>query len=83
MLLWQPGRDGLEARSASLTRPTFGRMRTPYRGTGQALRGKWALQGEPALVDSTSPRRGEQASYYSAVCLETGAVAVLELTGHG
>ena len=35
------------------------------------LRGKWVLKGEPALVDSTSPRRGEKASYYSAVCLET------------
>ena len=36
------------------------------------LRGQWVLKGEPALVDSTSPRRGEKASYYSAVCLETG-----------
>ena len=35
------------------------------------LRGKWV---EPALVDSTSPRYGEKASYYSAVCLETGEV---------
>ena len=24
------------------------------------LRGKWVLKGEPALVDSTSPRRGEK-----------------------
>ena len=31
------------------------------------LRGKWVLKGEPALVDTTSPRRGEKASYYSAV----------------
>ena len=46
------------------------------------LRGKWVLQGEPALVDSTSPRRGEKASYYSAVCLETGEVAVMELAGN-
>ena len=38
------------------------------------LRGKWVLRGEPALVDSSSPRRGEKASYYSAVCLETGEV---------
>ena len=38
------------------------------------LRGKWVLRGEPALVDSTSPRRSEKGSYYSAVCLETGAV---------
>ena len=33
------------------------------------LRGKWVLRGEPAPVDSSSPRRGEKASYYSAVCL--------------
>ena len=46
------------------------------------LRGKWVLKGEPALVDSTSPRRGEKASYYSAVCLETGEVEVMELTGN-
>ena len=38
------------------------------------LRGKWVLRGEPALVDSTSPQYGEKASYYSAVCLETGEV---------
>ena len=46
------------------------------------LRGKWALKGEPALVDSSSPRRGEKVSYYSAVCLETGEVAVMELEGN-
>ena len=46
------------------------------------LRGKWALKGEPALVDSTSPRRGEQVSYYSAVCLETSEVEVMELEGN-
>jgi transposase len=45
------------------------------------LRGKWVLKGEPALVASTSPRYGEKASYYSAVCLETGEVEVMELTG--
>ena len=47
------------------------------------LRGKWTLKGEPALVDSTSPRYGEKASYYSAVCLETGEVEWMELEGHG
>ena len=36
------------------------------------LRGKWVLRGEPALVDSSSPRYGEKASYYSAVCLGQG-----------
>ena len=46
------------------------------------LRGQWALQGEPALVGSTSPRRGEKVSYYSAVCLETGEVEVMELEGN-
>jgi transposase len=46
------------------------------------LRGKWVLRGQPALVDSTSPRWGEKASYYSAVCLETGEVEVMELIGN-
>ena len=46
------------------------------------LRGKWVLKGEPALMDSTSPRRGEKVSYYLAVCLETGEVAVMELEGN-
>ena len=39
------------------------------------LRGKWVQKGEPVLVDSTSPRRGEKVSYYSAVCLETGKIS--------
>ena len=46
------------------------------------LPGKWMLKGEPALVDSTSPRYGEKASYYSAVCLETGGVEWIELEGN-
>jgi transposase len=46
------------------------------------LRGKWVLKGEPAVVDSTSPRYGEKASYYSAVCLETGEVDYLALEGN-
>ena len=46
------------------------------------LRGKWVLRGEPALVNSSSPRYGEKASYYSAVCLETGAVEWIELAGN-
>ena len=46
------------------------------------LRGKWVLKGEPALVDSTSPRWGEKASYYSAICLETGEVESMELAGN-
>ncbi len=47
------------------------------------LRGKWVLRGEPALVDSSGPRYGEKASYYSAVCLETGEVEWRELEGAG
>ena len=35
-----------------------------------------------ALVDSSSPRYGEKASYYSAVCLETGEVECMELEGN-
>ena len=46
------------------------------------LRGKWVLKGEPALVDSTSPSYGEKASYYSAVCLETGEVEWMALEGN-
>ena len=46
------------------------------------LRGKWVLRGEPALVDSASPRYGEKASYYSAVCLETGEMEWMELEGN-
>jgi transposase len=46
------------------------------------LRGKWVLKGAPALVGSTSPRYGEKASYYSAVCLETGEVEAMELDGN-
>ena len=55
------------------------------------LRGKWVLKGEPALVDSTSPpclrrsaagrRLGEKATYYSGVCLETGEVESMEVSG--
>jgi transposase len=41
------------------------------------LRARWVLRGKPALVDSTSPKLGEKASYYSAICLETGEVEAL------
>ena len=43
------------------------------------LRGIWVLKGEPALVDSTSPRLGEKVTYYSGVCLETGEVEHMEV----
>jgi transposase len=44
------------------------------------LRAKWVLRGEPAWADSTSPRLGEKASYYSAVCLETGETEYMAVT---
>ena len=40
------------------------------------LRGKWVLRGEPTFLDPSSPKYGEKASYYPAVCLETGEVEV-------
>ena len=46
------------------------------------LRGKWVLRGQPALVDSTSPRWGEKACYYSGVCLEAGEVEAMEIAGN-
>ena len=52
------------------------------------LRGKWVLKGEPALVDSTSPKHSEKVcsagaeapACYSAVCLETGEVETMGVT---
>jgi transposase len=46
------------------------------------LRGKWVQRGQPALVDSVSPRRAEKVTYYSAICLETGEVEALALDGY-
>jgi transposase len=46
------------------------------------LRTQWVLRGQPALVDTSSPKFGEKASYYSAVCLETGEVEVMPLEGN-
>jgi len=44
------------------------------------LRAKWVLRGEPALADSTSPKLGEKATYYSGVCLDTGEVESMAVT---
>lgn len=41
------------------------------------VRQMWVLRGAPALVDSSSPRLSEKATYYSAVCLETGEVEAM------
>jgi transposase len=52
-----------------------------FRADGD-LRALRVLRGTPALVDSSSPRWGEKASYYSAVCPETGEVETMELEGN-
>jgi len=44
------------------------------------LRAKWVLRGEPAFADSSSPKFGEKATYYSGVCLETGEVDAMTVT---
>jgi transposase len=44
------------------------------------LRAKWVLRGEPALADSSSPRMGEKATYYSGICVETGEVEFMTVT---
>jgi len=46
------------------------------------LRSLWVLRGQPALIDTSSPRFGEKASYYSAVCLETGEVEAMAVEGN-
>jgi hypothetical protein len=46
------------------------------------LRGLWVLKGTEAQVDSCSPRYGEKASYYSAVCPQTGETAAMPLEGN-
>ena len=46
------------------------------------LRAKWVLRGEPAVVDSTSPKLGEKATYYSSVCLESGQVEFMAVDGN-
>jgi len=43
---------------------------------------QWVLRGEPALVDSSSPSMGAKATYYSAVCLETGEVHAMAIDGN-
>ena len=68
--------SGIQFRSTQLPQGT-----TTGPNPNQTVAGKWVLKGEPALVDSTSPRYGEKASYYSAVCLETGEVEAMPLDG--
>ena len=63
----------MEPRSSSWMKPTFGPMPTCEAN---------GLKGEAALVDSTSPRWGEKACYYSGVCLETGEVEAMEIAGN-
>jgi transposase len=71
---------GLLVEAKALGAKIFFADEAHFRADGD-LHGKWVLKGRPALVDSTCPRWGEKASYYSAVCLETGETAHMELTG--
>lgn len=41
------------------------------------VRQMWVQKGQPALIDSTTPRLGEKATYYSAVCLEIGQIEAM------
>ena len=51
-----------------------------FRADGD-LHGLWTQRGEEALVPSTSPKYGDKASYYAAVCLETGEIAAARVEG--
>ena len=55
--------------------------RGPFPG-GRRVAGQVDTQGRVGVVNSASPRRGEKASYYSAVCLETGEVEWMGLEGN-
>ncbi len=46
------------------------------------LRGKWVLKGEPSPGGLHQPAPWGEVSYYSAVCLETEEVEVMELEGN-
>ena len=85
-------RDGVrrpDGGSAAVRGQDFLRRRGSFPG-GCRASGQVGAQGRAgppfsrgqALVDSTSPRYGEKASYYSAVCLETGEVEWMELEGN-
>lgn len=46
------------------------------------LQCQWVQRGQPALVDSSSPRMEKKATYYSGVCLETGEVHAMTVEGN-
>ena len=46
------------------------------------LRARWVLCSQPASVGTTIPKMGEKATYYSAVCLETGDVESIAVPGN-
>lgn len=52
-----------------------------FRADGQ-FACQWVQRGEPAWVDSNSPRMGEKTTYYSTVCLETGEVLAMPVEGN-
>ena len=73
------GLDDYEVRRA---RPTC-RLTRSYGASGCGKANwPWCRSTGPALVDASSPSRGEQVSCCSALCLEIGEVAALELAGN-
>jgi len=71
----------LRAEAQSTGAPIFFVDEAHFRADAD-LRAKWVLRGEPALVDSTSPKLGEKATYYSGLCLETGEVESMLVTSN-
>ncbi len=49
---------------------------------GLGIAGQRVQKGEPALVNSISPRQCDKASYYPVGCFETGEVKWIELEGN-
>ena len=40
---------------------------------------KWVTRGKLPLTDTTSPKHGKRATYYSALCLETGQTEMMNV----
>ena len=75
-------REAFVAAYAALREEAVGSGARIFFADAAHFRADAELRGEPALVNSSSPRYGEKASYYSAVCLETGEVEWRELEGN-
>ena len=70
----------LQAEALSLEVKIFFVDETHFRADANLI-GKWLLKGRPALVDSSSPRLKEKATYYSGACPEDGEIELMEVKG--